>query len=54
MKILDLIKLLTNHLNYLGQQKMHAESRGDVAEVLRVEGEIEDTSATLETLKENQ
>ena len=51
MKGSELTRLLTNRVQHLEQQKAQAEGRGDVPEVLRLDGELDETRATLETLK---
>lgn len=51
MQIPQLIILLTNRIAHLEGQKSTAESRGDVPEVLRLGMELDETRATLATLK---
>lgn len=51
MQISQLIILLTNRIAHLEGQKATAESRGDVPEVLRLDGELDETRATIAILK---
>ena len=51
MQIPQLITLLTNRVAHLEQQKAAAESRGDVPEVLRLGVDLDETRATLATLR---
>lgn len=54
MKVSELTRLLTNRMTYLDQQKTQAEFRGDVAEVLWVTAQQDETRVTLDALKAAQ
>jgi hypothetical protein len=54
MKVSELTRLLNNRMTYLDQQKTQAEFRGDVAEVLWVTAQIDETRVTLDALKAAQ
>lgn len=54
MKVSELTRLLNNRMTYLDQQKTQAEFRGDVAEVLWVTAQIDETRVTLTTLQSSQ
>lgn len=50
MSIEELIRLLQNKLTALGNQKALAQSIGDIAQVLDVERQEQETQATLKRL----
>jgi hypothetical protein len=51
MKVPELITLMANKLAYLNNAKSTAMASGDLEAVLRLEGEISETQATIEALR---
>jgi len=51
MKMQELITLLSNKLSSLNNAKSTAMASGDLEAVLRLEGEIGETQATIEALQ---
>ena len=51
MKMQELVTLMANKLAYLNTAKSTAIASGDLEAVLRLDGEISDTQATIEALR---
>lgn len=51
MKVAELVTLMANKLAYLNTAKSTAMASGNLEAVLRLDGEIIDTQATIEALR---
>jgi hypothetical protein len=51
MKMQELVTLMANKLAYLNNAKSTAMASGDLEAVLRLEGEISETQATIDALQ---
>ena len=51
MKMQELVSLMANKLAYLNTAKSTAMTSGDLEAVLRLDGEISETQATIDALK---
>lgn len=51
MTLTTLIRLMENRLSTLNGEKATADARGDVAEVLRIQADLESTQQTLDQLR---
>ena len=51
MTISELIKLAQSRLSYLNNQRGDASSRGDVEEIVKIDGDIAETQDTINKLQ---